>query len=454
MTQHDGVIANQGFSAFRADLNDLAQAILSTHSGTSAPSGIVAGQFWIDTDTPSATVRTLFHYDGTDSIGIMQLDYTNNYIAKLGIGIVPSGMAAGTLLHLKTASSSQTADTSADEFVIEVAGSAGGMSVLGTDGTALSLFLGQSGSVTGAQIVWDGDAETNGTLKLIANKTSSQILVAPNGNTESARFAGLKFLVGDTSDANITQGVTVHSGANNYGVARKSTGTAHGVTGEAETDTHALYGPLDPASGGSVEFCFRESGNAVAWRVVAFSDAPSTTMSTAAVPAAQIQHRSFSGAGAANVAANAIAFGVSSRRSGNDDSVFLVDEDGEFAGDIGEIAAFDDEDDTGLVALDNDVMQRARGDVVPSGEFFASLYRLSQKKLYGFVGPRQWAAGVRPMKVYSTTIRLLEGEAVQRANREAIYVQATEEMLPGFMARCEALAAGRNVGRLPAPINL
>jgi hypothetical protein len=51
MSQHDLTIANQGFPAFRADLNGALQALGSTQSGTSAPSPTFANQLWYDTTT-------------------------------------------------------------------------------------------------------------------------------------------------------------------------------------------------------------------------------------------------------------------------------------------------------------------------------------------------------------------------------------------------------------------
>jgi len=51
MSQHDLTIANQGFPAFRADLNSALQALGSTQSGTSAPSPTFANQLWYDTTT-------------------------------------------------------------------------------------------------------------------------------------------------------------------------------------------------------------------------------------------------------------------------------------------------------------------------------------------------------------------------------------------------------------------
>ena len=42
-------IANQGFPATRADLNNALQALASNSSGTSAPSTTFANQWWYDT---------------------------------------------------------------------------------------------------------------------------------------------------------------------------------------------------------------------------------------------------------------------------------------------------------------------------------------------------------------------------------------------------------------------
>jgi len=48
MSQNDFTIANQGFPAFRADLNSALQALASNSSGTSDPSTTFANQFFYD----------------------------------------------------------------------------------------------------------------------------------------------------------------------------------------------------------------------------------------------------------------------------------------------------------------------------------------------------------------------------------------------------------------------
>jgi hypothetical protein len=78
MAQHDYNIANQSFPSFRTDLNNVLSAINTSNSGTSRPSGAVAGTIWLD--TTSATTPTLKFYDGADDISLATIDYTANTV--------------------------------------------------------------------------------------------------------------------------------------------------------------------------------------------------------------------------------------------------------------------------------------------------------------------------------------------------------------------------------------
>jgi len=86
MAQHDYDIANQGFPAFRSDLNNVLEAINTSNSGTSRPSSAVAGTVWLD--TTSATTPTLKFYDGADDISLATLDYTANTVNWLDSSVV------------------------------------------------------------------------------------------------------------------------------------------------------------------------------------------------------------------------------------------------------------------------------------------------------------------------------------------------------------------------------
>jgi hypothetical protein len=77
MAQHDYTIANQGFPATRADINNALSAIATNNSGTTAPSTQYAGQFWIDT---TASTWTLYIHDGTDDIQFATIDTSANTV--------------------------------------------------------------------------------------------------------------------------------------------------------------------------------------------------------------------------------------------------------------------------------------------------------------------------------------------------------------------------------------
>jgi len=115
MAQHDYNIANQGFASFRSDLNNALSAIQTNNSGTSLPTGAVAGQMWLD--TTNATNPTLKFYDGADSISLATINYTANTVDWLDSSITITGLstsATGTVLTL-----SDTVTTSTVNLIID-----------------------------------------------------------------------------------------------------------------------------------------------------------------------------------------------------------------------------------------------------------------------------------------------------------------------------------------------
>jgi hypothetical protein len=81
MSQHDFNIANQGFPATRADLNNALQALASNSSGDAEPSTTFANQWWYETDTNTLKLR----------------NEANN--AWLSFATVDQSTAAWTLAH-------------------------------------------------------------------------------------------------------------------------------------------------------------------------------------------------------------------------------------------------------------------------------------------------------------------------------------------------------------------
>tara|TARA_R100000654_G_scaffold32388_2_gene57404 strand:- start:231 stop:1436 length:1206 start_codon:yes stop_codon:yes gene_type:complete len=75
MAQHDMNIANQGFPATRADLNNALQAIATNNSGTSAPSTTFANQWFYNETSNKLFIR---NEANNAFIEVATLDQTNN----------------------------------------------------------------------------------------------------------------------------------------------------------------------------------------------------------------------------------------------------------------------------------------------------------------------------------------------------------------------------------------
>jgi len=79
MAQHDYNIANASFPTVRSDINDVLSAINTSNSGTSRPSGAVAGTIWLDT-SGGATAHILKFYDGGADINLATINTTANTV--------------------------------------------------------------------------------------------------------------------------------------------------------------------------------------------------------------------------------------------------------------------------------------------------------------------------------------------------------------------------------------
>jgi hypothetical protein len=109
MAQHDYIISNATFPAVRTDINNALSAIQTTNSGTSRPTGAVAGQLWLD--TTSATTPTLKYYDGADDISLATIDHSANTVNWLDSTVSITGLsttATGTVLTLSDSANTTT----------------------------------------------------------------------------------------------------------------------------------------------------------------------------------------------------------------------------------------------------------------------------------------------------------------------------------------------------------
>ena len=76
----DVSLANQGFSAFRTELNNILGAMNSMHIGSSAPSSVTTGTMWVDNGT-SGVLKVRIN-DGSDNIELFQINISSNAISS------------------------------------------------------------------------------------------------------------------------------------------------------------------------------------------------------------------------------------------------------------------------------------------------------------------------------------------------------------------------------------
>ena len=242
MAQHsDYNIANQGFPAFRTDLNNVLSAINTLNSGTSRPASAVANSLWLDTTT--STAPTLKYYDGADDISLAVLDHTANTVNWLDSTVSITGLstsATGTVLTLTDTSINSTqniqlptakaiADDSGNEYLkfvktasavneISITNSATGnspdLSVTGSDtniglsittkGTGLiklndGAYFPEATLTDGATITWDVSTAQVAKVTLGGNRTLS----APT-NSATGQFISLLVIQDGTGSRTLT----------------------------------------------------------------------------------------------------------------------------------------------------------------------------------------------------------------------------------------------------------
>ena len=76
----DVSLANQGFSAFRTELNNILAALNSMHSGTSRPSSATTGTIWLDTTNSGSNSLDIKFFDGSDDISFATVNTSANTI--------------------------------------------------------------------------------------------------------------------------------------------------------------------------------------------------------------------------------------------------------------------------------------------------------------------------------------------------------------------------------------
>lgn len=211
MSQHDFNIANQGFPAFRSDLNNALAALATVSAGSSAPTTTFAYQLWYDSTADILKMRnadddawiTLFTFDqATDSVQVSgeelvddgspqlggDLDLNSNDITGTG-NINITGTAIANTDTDTTNTGSVTLDFSANQnFVLTLTGNV-------TLDNPTTEQVGQSGFIvfiqdaTGGRTVSLGtDYETAGAAGLTLSSAASTTDIVPYVVAASGRI--------------------------------------------------------------------------------------------------------------------------------------------------------------------------------------------------------------------------------------------------------------------------
>lgn len=235
---------------------------------------------------------------------------------------------------------------------------------LGTLATQSGTFSGtSSGTNTGDQTTISGNAGSATVLQTARNingvsfngsaditvpaaaGTLTGSVLAAGVTSSSLSVLGATVYIGDTSNAFNAGGLTINQGAGDDEIlSMKSSDVAHGVTGNAETDTFGTFGKFSAASGGVNFAGFTESLVGMALRGVITTE--DTGKATSALAAVMIIGHTKSGTGLASMGANSNIFAA------NQGSLtrFILDADGDSHQDVGTAwTNFDEHDDVALL---------------------------------------------------------------------------------------------------------
>jgi len=197
-------IANQGFPATRADLNNALQAIATNNSGTSAPSTTFANQWWYDESNNKLYIR---NEANNAWIQVAVLDQTNNEW-QITTGVIQAKDSDGLALKTDDGTTRLFIKDSDGRIGIGTSSPPAPLSAHGT-GPQLNLYHSTTGNL-GANFHYNG---TTGNLGIATNgvnaSSSPQLMLDLNGNFDIVNTgqASLNYTTDGTTDyARITGG--------------------------------------------------------------------------------------------------------------------------------------------------------------------------------------------------------------------------------------------------------
>ena len=205
----DYSLANQGFSAFRTELNNILGAINTTNLATSAPSSLAAGSMWVDSS--SAGTHTVKYYDGSDSITLFNINTSANTVDFIDSSVTTE-LVGDTSPQL-----GGNLDTNSHNILIDDAhfiGDENGLEQIIFQTTASAVNeLEVTNAATGNPPILGASGETNVDLH-IKPKGSGETIIGSGGAAATLTTSGTYDLVLDTNKGTNSGNITITDGAN------------------------------------------------------------------------------------------------------------------------------------------------------------------------------------------------------------------------------------------------
>ena len=181
MSQHDLTIDNQGFPAFRADLNNALQALGSTNSGATAPSTPFANQIWYDTANNILKIR---NEDNDAWISLLTLNQTSDTLQSV------FGLVIGTDVQAYNAN---TAVTNAVQTF--TSGQRGEITAL-TDGSTITPDLADSNNFS---VTLGGNRTLANPSNIVAGQSGSFFITQDGTGSRTLAYGSYYDFAGGTA---------------------------------------------------------------------------------------------------------------------------------------------------------------------------------------------------------------------------------------------------------------
>lgn len=320
-----GVLAHKNFLA--ASEVDLTGGLLHTSSGPYAFGAIrgsgLAG--WSAEQYSSqwyigGAYNLGVGYDLDDATRVQGFHYDSALTAAAGAASVFQGSFNGSI----TTAANETASVVATLGLFEPVITKGSGSTITSAATLYVAEAPTEGVSNYAIFVDDGIARFDGALHVAAaqpvyfdggvhtylHETSDNVFACVVGGTEGWRQVSGNYLksnlltfINDTSNANMTLGLTINQGSNDNEIfSLKSSDVAHGVTGRAETDTFFFIQKQSSTAGGALLWSFTETD--IACQLVGTYTSGNTTKTTSALAPIYINARKKSGSSDTSMGSN------------------------------------------------------------------------------------------------------------------------------------------------------